>query len=361
MNAEPFIFTFPLEEFDLAKLPVDSAVLRADRGLLAESVSCYFTKQFQRLGGEAQVAVRDDAVSVRWLPKSGLSGLVETGVAFLQKGETEMGIAFLRIALDRDPDNSTVLFNLGMAFSDRGKLPEALALLGKTTVMEPANARAWTALGVARFRNGQPAEAEQALRRGVELNAEDGYAHRNLGGLLMARDPQAGLRHLKRAAELLPDDQAAHYNLGGAYLQSGDLAAADRAFARAIEIAPLTDVAEQARTARTKIAHQNMRQAGGGAPRMDAVMYCLAAMKHFAEHPDALKPVTFEIALLGRGGLDINDPAQQYALKSMVGHFSGLQLVAYMYVGLKQLDPDADAGIDLSKEYEMAKQLQGEK
>jgi hypothetical protein len=32
-----------------------------------------------------------------------------------------------------------------------------------------------------------------------------------------------------------------------------------------------------------------------------------------------------------------------------------------MYVGMKHIDPSADPGIDLSKEYEMAKQLQGEK
>jgi hypothetical protein len=35
-------------------------------------------------------------------------------------------------------------------------------------------------------------------------------------------------------------------------------------------------------------------------------------------------PVAYEIAILGRNGLDINDPAEKYTLKTMPGTFSGL-------------------------------------
>jgi hypothetical protein len=56
-------------------------------------------------------------------------------------------------------------------------------------------------------------------------------------------------------------------------------------------------------------------------------------------------------------GPDINDPTRKYRLNSLPGEFSGLQLVAYTYVGLKSLDPNQDAGIDLSREYAQAKQL----
>lgn len=86
-------------------------------------------------------------------------------------------------------------------------------------------------------------------------------------------------------------------------------------------------------------------------------MYCLSALQLFNESPELCKTATFEIAMLGRSGLDINDPSKKYSLKSMEGAFTGLQLVAYMYVGMKILHPDADAGIDLSREYEQAKSL----
>ena len=90
---------------------------------------------------------------------------------------------------------------------------------------------------------------------------------------------------------------------------------------------------------------------------MDAVMYCLAAIKKFKEEPDSLAPVTTEISMLGRSGLDINNPAQKYTLRSMPGNFSGLQLVCYMFVGIRQLAPDLDPGIDFAKEYHEALKL----
>ncbi len=36
---------------------------------------------------------------------------------------------------------------------------------------------------------------------------------------------------------------------------------------------------------------------------------------------------------------------------SAPGEFTGLQLVAMMYVGLKRIAPEADPGIDFSKDY----------
>ncbi len=91
---------------------------------------------------------------------------------------------------------------------------------------------------------------------------------------------------------------------------------------------------------------------------MDAVFYCLGGMKKFREMGAAkMQAIVYEISLLGRGGLDINDPAQKYTLKSLPGQFSGLHLVSLMYTGLKQIDPSLDGGIDLSKEYEAALNL----
>jgi hypothetical protein len=67
----------------------------------------------------------------------------------------------------------------------------------------------------------------------------------------------------------------------------------------------------------------------------------------------------FEIAMLGRQGLDINEPEQKYKLKTLPGNFSGLHLLAIMYTGFRQIDPAMDAGVDFSKEYSMAESMQG--
>jgi len=246
-----------------------------------------------------------------------------------------------------------------MALSDLNKLEDAIALLNLLVGLQPNNARAWNALGVAQARHNDSPAAEKALRKSLEIDPGDGYACRNLGGLIAKCSQAEALPLLKRAAELMPDDQAAQYGYALALLETGSPDIADPILKKVVDLSPLTPVAEQARSARTQIAHKNMRSAAGGMPRMDAVMYCLAALQLFAKSAETRQAVTFEIAMLGRSGLDINDSAQKYTLKSLPGKFSGLQLVSYMYVGLKQLSPEMDPGIDLSREYQQANQLFG--
>jgi hypothetical protein len=100
-----------------------------------------------------------------------------------------------------------------------------------------------------------------------------------------------------------------------------------------------------------------MRKATGGNIRMDVVMYCLSALNLFKNDLELCKKVTFEIALLGQQGLDINNPDKKYRLKCLDGEFTGLHLVSYMYVGMSIIMPGQDAGIDLSEEFKVAQSL----
>ena len=89
-------------------------------------------------------------------------------------------------------------------------------------------------------------------------------------------------------------------------------------------------------------------------------MYCLDGLQKFPDFGDTkTRAIVFEIAVLGRSGLDINDPAKTYSLRSLPGDYSGLHLVSLMYTGMKLIDPSADAGIDLSREYEQAVKMKG--
>jgi hypothetical protein len=87
-------------------------------------------------------------------------------------------------------------------------------------------------------------------------------------------------------------------------------------------------------------------------------MYCLSALEHFADLPDdEVQKITFEIGMLGEKGFEINDPAQQYQLRSMPGKFSGLQMVCIMYVGFKRIAPELAPSFDLTNEYAAAMAL----
>jgi hypothetical protein len=95
-----------------------------------------------------------------------------------------------------------------------------------------------------------------------------------------------------------------------------------------------------------------------GSLRMDAVMYCLAALQKFSEMtPDQVKNVGFEIATVGMNGINVNDPKSEYHLRTLPGTFTGLQLLCYEYVAFKQFAPEMDIGFDVSKEYEEAQKM----
>lgn len=142
----------------------------------------------------------------------------------------------------------------------------------------------------------------------------------------------------------------------------GQLTEADDAYKQAIEQAGFGEVAELAQKGRSRIAEAVMRTNAGGAPRMDAVMYCLAAMQHFDAMSEAeLRVVVLEIATIGRQGLDVNDPDRRYSLRSMPGDYSGLQLVSYLFVGMRRIAPEYDVGFDLAQEYALAMGLTKER
>ena len=186
------------------------------------------------------------------------------------------------------------------------------------------------------------------------------WAHRNLAaGLLKLKRTDEGVRHLRQAVELNPKDELAWYGLGEALEVAGDTKGADEAYQHVVELDEYSHVAEPAKRARSRLAQTSFRsRMPEGIERPDAVMYCLSALQKFAAmDPAEVQKVGFEIALLGRSGLDVNNPDRKYPLHSLPGEYTGLQLMSYMYVAFKQIAPEQDIGFDLSKEYEEALKL----
>ena len=133
---------------------------------------------------------------------------------------------------------------------------------------------------------------------------------------------------------------------------------ADKAYVRAIEIDQFGQIGELAQKARSNIAKNTFRNVTPGTIRMDAVMYCLAALEKFASMGrDQVQKIGFEIAMLGTRGIDVNNPDSRYTLKSLPGQFSGLQLLSYQFVAFRQISPETNIGFDLAPEYQMALSL----
>ena len=171
---------------------------------------------------------------------------------------------------------------------------------------------------------------------------------------------QGALPYFRQAANLAPADSGAQLGLaqclealGGTYLE--EATKIYRAIVKRFSDHPVGEMAEQALT---RISQQTMRERVGGGVRMDAVMYMQSAIERFARmDPAEVGRITMEIAMLGRNGLEVNDPSVRYTLEGMKGDFSALELLSYMHVGIRIFDPQADTGTGLDQEYEIAKMM----
>ena len=89
------------------------------------------------------------------------------------------------------------------------------------------------------------------------------------------------------------------------------------------------------------------------------VMYCLDTLKRFENMPvEKIKEIAFEVGLVGTAGIDYTKPDSRYSLKSLPGEqFTGLQMLVFMYVGFKKIDPTVNTGLDFEDAYQTALKL----
>lgn len=357
---EAFHFSLPLHRFDLNLLPPGARKIGSPE--FKNAVIEHFVREYADKGETAIVTVDDEEITV--VTAKGTEDPFGIVVKMLQGGRIKEALPLLESIATSRPDNPEVAYNLGIAYSELGRFEDAIVRLKKAVALRPAYSHAWTGIGVAYQRLGKSGDAQTALRKAVEADPGDGYAHRNLGAVLATEGklPEA-LLHLREAFHQLPGDAQAMFGLARCLESLGgedNLSESDKLYAKFIERFPASPMAETARTARTKFAQRNLRAAAPGGFRPDVMMYITGAIETFRNvGPRKRQEIAMEIALLGRRGLDINDPTEKYTLRTLPGTFSGLHLVAIMYTAFKQIDPSLDSGADFSAEYRMAQQMSG--
>ena len=90
-----------------------------------------------------------------------------------------------------------------------------------------------------------------------------------------------------------------------------------------------------------------------------AVWFLLDALERFdSMTEEEIKTLSFEIGILGSGGLDYALPDKKYTLNNCPGEkFSGLQLMCLMYAGFNRFAPEKNLGMNLEKPFRTALQL----
>ncbi|MBP7149867.1 MAG: tetratricopeptide repeat protein, partial [Acidobacteria bacterium] len=164
-------------------------------------------------------------------------GYAYRGSARVRRGETEAGVADLRAALERCPEDAPSLVNLGVALIDLGREAEARPYFDRAIGVDPLLATAFYYRGYVALGERQTDGALADFRRAIELDPGMTEAQRAAASIL-ARAGQlpAAAAVLEDAVLWEPLSAPAWAELGQVYAAMGDTVRARRAQARGEEL-----------------------------------------------------------------------------------------------------------------------------
>ncbi|BCS31199.1 hypothetical protein TBR22_A03990 [Luteitalea sp. TBR-22] len=227
------------EAFQLARELLERAVEREPEFAAAHAeLSRVLVLQYR--------ARRDAALLVQAQAAAGKAmrldpGLVEARLAHattLQAtGQRADAISELQQILKVAPTHDRAMRLLGQLQAASGAMDDGVRTLREVIALHPSWQN-YRALGTVLYDAGRYAEAEQEYRECVALQPDNPFAHQLLGAALQKQNRDAeAVREYERALAIQPSAPA-YTNLGTYQYGLGDLKAAERAYRKAVEIAP---------------------------------------------------------------------------------------------------------------------------
>ena len=173
---------------------------------------------FGRFFLEQRDYMRADALSAAAVDRNPQdpSVLSLRGQILVMKGQSSEGQDFLEKAVQLDADDPEAQFALGVIYDKAKAAPKAVERFRAVVNLNPHDARAWDYLALNLEPLGDLDGADQAYRKGLEVNKagryHDSFLDYNYGRLLAKRgDVVASREHLDRAVELTPQIRAVWY------------------------------------------------------------------------------------------------------------------------------------------------------
>ncbi len=161
------------------------------------------------------------------------------GTAHLERQEFEEAEAWLRKAVEADPDSTRVHVNLGYALLNRGKRNEAIEHFERAMDLSPRDVTVLANMAAVHILLGQYEEAIEIGRRALALDPESAAAMNNIGqALLRLGRAREALAEFEGALAVVPNYWRARRNQGHAFLALGKRAEAAAAFKRVLKRIP---------------------------------------------------------------------------------------------------------------------------
>ncbi|MBN9495511.1 MAG: tetratricopeptide repeat protein [Alphaproteobacteria bacterium] len=160
-------------------------------------------------------------------------------VALSQLGDYAESDRYFAIAVEAQPDDPTLRYNLGQAFLKRDSYSAAADQFARAVDLSPNYADAWNALGYATGKLGLYINAATALKRAIDANPTLAEAYINLADVaLSAKNSAEADIILTQGVRRCPVNAILNYRLALRYLETSNLELALARFDAALVAAP---------------------------------------------------------------------------------------------------------------------------
>jgi superkiller protein 3 len=133
-----------------------------------------------------------------------------------------LGIEEFKTALRLDKNVPLGHYHLGFAYASLGRNQEAIAEYEKEIARDPENSSVLYQLGHQLLQTSDFSSARKYLKRATEIDAQNADAFYDLGkALMLAGDADSAVAPLERCAELSPSDPSPHYQLARIFEKLG--------------------------------------------------------------------------------------------------------------------------------------------
>jgi len=352
--SQEFSFKLDFDDFDRSLLGNPPPAVGSDD--FKSNITDFYAKQFIGFGGRARVVIDDasQVIEVLWTKDSNWKDPKQKALDLLNAGKIKQSLPILTTLYHKDPSDVDTLYRLGLAYSELGQFQQATVLLEKAVELAPDHAHALVGLGVAEVARGNLLIGEEWLREALKLEPSNRWALRNLGWALLKQQRfEESLIMISQCLVVAPDDIAMMIAYGDCLVELGRSNESEVHYRNAVKIGGPEHLVDLAKARLTKKSEQTLRSSGEIRP--DVVHYMKDALDRFKSMDvPQIQNLALELTLLGNNGLNINDPAKKYQIKTWTGEYTGLHLISIMFAAFQQFAPDTDIGIDLSKEYQLA-------
>jgi tetratricopeptide (TPR) repeat protein len=160
------------------------------------------------------------------------------------RGDTTGAREALEALVQEQPRLAAAQYELGLLLGELGEREAAVRSLSRVVELEPRHPTAWRALGDALSESGDTEAAARAYLRQFESSVQDLKMLEKVTALDLDKIEIAG-NMLKEFLTIYPTDVTAIGMLGQVHMRVNNYEAAEKAFARALELAPTFPQAQQ--------------------------------------------------------------------------------------------------------------------